>query len=218
MVKAFTHAANRDIKPLNQTVEVEPDEVRELDEADRRAEARSAPIPTAAAAQPVQPIPREPAPAQTAPAPAQFAAMPAATPVDTLFTQTAATAKPTPAAMPMAKPAAQTTAPAPAVETPAPAPGTDVEQAHEPTETVVMPAILNFKPEQSRGNIELKNGAVLRKVTFRMTPDNIVLVKTVAAQRNLPVQAVFNALVEEGLKDGRCDLHTAEQFLQYHKA
>lgn len=90
-----------------------------------------------------------------------------------------------------------------------------VEAAAVPNDLSVVPPVLAYDPTKSRGNYVLKNGNILRKCTFRLTPDNLVLLKVVAAQRNVPVQAVLNSLIQEGLKEGRCDLHTVGDFLQY---
>lgn len=65
-----------------------------------------------------------------------------------------------------------------------------------------------------RRTITLQSNVVYRPFTNRLTSDNMKAVRMAAAERDTTIQAILNALVEEGLRQGGCDLHTADQFVE----
>lgn len=65
-----------------------------------------------------------------------------------------------------------------------------------------------------RRNFTLPSGAVYRSFTSRLTLENMKTLKRVAVEMDTSIQSVVNALIEEGLNQGRCDLHTVNRFLE----
>lgn len=65
-----------------------------------------------------------------------------------------------------------------------------------------------------RRNFKLPSGTVYRSFTSRLTLENMKALKRVAVEMDTSIQSIVNALIEEGLNQGRCDLHTANRFLE----
>lgn len=65
--------------------------------------------------------------------------------------------------------------------------------------------------------LRLGNGNVVRKMSTRLQEDNYMLLRNISTQLGVPAQAVINALVNEGLREKKCDLHSVWQYLQPRK-
>lgn len=100
------------------------------------------------------------------------------------------------------------------VRTTAAKPATGTRPAEQGGPTHVTAGERRAAEHGDRRNFTLPSGAVYRSFTSRLTLENMKTLKRVAVEMDTSIQSVVNALIEEGLNQGRCDLHTANRFLE----
>lgn len=67
-------------------------------------------------------------------------------------------------------------------------------------------------PKRSERDIVLLSGHVYRTFNTRVTPEHLQALRVAAVEHDTTIQAVVNALVEEGLMQGKCALDNVENY------